>query len=154
MIEIQTGYCVCCGTPQIVSVAGAQREADMLATAKCKCDGAIQARALAQVHQAVLDIVGDEAERDGYGELQLGAVQTIETLVRAVAEKSVAGAQLTLSDGSRVVIRTGKDGLEVRRERRKVRVGGEQPMTDGEMARLLGDRVPMRQASDAPGAGE
>ena len=72
----------------------------------------------------------------------------MEDVAQAVAKGHVAGAQLSLVDGSRVVIRTGKDGLEVRRERKNARTGSETAMTDGEMAELLGAMVPLRQKSD------
>lgn len=148
MIEIQTGYCVCCGSPQIVQVSGSQRDADMMATAKCGCDGAIQARMMARVHQAVDEVTSSGAELDGYGEVHPDVVRLMEDVAQAVAKGHVAGAQLSLVDGSRVVIRTGKDGLEVRRERKNARTGSETAMTDGEMAELLGAMVPLRQKSD------
>ena len=148
MIEIQTGYCAFCGDPQIVHMSGSQHDADMMATAKCDCDEAMRARMIVQARQSVDDVVGGAAERDGYGEVHPDVVQLIEETAWAVAEGRIAGAQMTIGDGSRVTIRIGKGGLEVKRERKKLRMGGEKALNDRGMAEALSEIVSKQRDSD------
>ena len=114
MIEIQTGYCVCCGSPQIVQVSGSQRDADMMATAKCGCDGAIQARMMARVHQAVDEVTSSGAELDGYGEVHHDVVRLMEDVAQRMlpriretterqraAQAAVEAAQAATEDAQR-----------------------------------------------------
>ena len=148
MIEIQTGYCAFCGNPQIVHMSGSQHDADMMATATCGCEGAMRARMMVQVHQSVGNVVGSAAEQDGYGEVHPDVVHLMEDMARAVAEGRIAGAQMALGDGSRVTIRIGKDGLEVKRERKKLRMGGKKALNDKDMAEALSEIVLRQHDSD------
>ena len=153
MISVMTGYCVFCGEPQIVSASADlnQRAADIRATANCGCADAIRARDGILARQACAAVL----DADGVGaDIRGETADTIMALVQCVAGGAIVQATIALADDSRVIMRVGAAGLEVKRvtrRTRKVQAGADVDNAKAETTILRGlDRmIPMRAADRA-----
>lgn len=144
MINALTGYCVFCGSPQIISAKDdlSQRDADLRATAQCHCDGAIHARMIVAVHEVLAGVLDD-------GLLNDETVTAIEQVAQCVVKGVVESTTVYLADGSRLIMRVGKFGFEAKRSISKQRVRDESDMAaEGTIgiARALDPMIPMRAA--------
>lgn len=144
MINALTGYCVFCGSPQIISAKAdiSQRDADLRATAQCHCDGAIHARMIVAVHEVLAGVLDD-------GLLNDETVTAIEQVAQCVIKGLVESTTVYLADGSRLIMRVGKCGFEAKRSISKQRVRDESDMAaEGTIgiARALDPMIPMRAA--------
>lgn len=144
MINALTGYCVFCGSPQIISAKEdiTQRDADLRATAQCHCDGAIHARMIVAVHEVLAGVLDD-------GLLNDETVTAIEQVAQCVIKGLVESTTVYLADGSRLIMRVGKWGFEAKRSISKQRVRDESDMAaEGTIgiARALDPMIPMRAA--------
>lgn len=147
MINALTGYCVFCGSPQIISAKDdlSQRDADLRATAQCHCNGAIHARMIVTVQEVLNGVLEGSAPDDD-------ALTAIEQVAQCVVKGLVASTTVYLADGSRLMMRLGKQGFEAKRIISQQRVRYESDTaakgTIG-IARALDPMIPMRAADMA-----
>ena len=144
MINALTGYCVFCGSPQIISAKGdlSQRDADLRATAQCHCSGAIHARMIVAVHEVLAGVLDD-------GLLNDETVTAIEQVAQCVVKGLVASTTVYLADGDRLIMRIGKRGFEAKRIISRQRARDESDTAaEGTIgiARALDPMIPMRAA--------
>nr|DAN98711.1 MAG TPA: hypothetical protein [Caudoviricetes sp.] len=145
MINALTGCCVFCGSPQIISAKGdlSQRNADLRATAQCHCDGAIHARMIVAVHEVLEGVLDD-------GLLNDETVTAIEQVAQCVVKGLVASTTVYLIDGSRLIMRIGKNGFEAKRIISQQRVRDESTTAAAKgaigIARALDPMIPRRAA--------
>lgn len=144
MINALTGYCVFCGSPQIISAKGdlSQRDADLRATAQCHCSGAIHARMIVAVHEVLAGVLDD-------GLLNDETVTAIEQVAQCVVKGLVASTTVYLADGDRLIMRIGKSGFEAKRIISRQRVRDESDTAAKGaigIARALDPMIPMRAA--------
>ena len=145
MINALTGYCVFCGSPQIISAKDdlSQRDADLRATAQCHCDGAIHARMIVTVQEVLNGVLEGSALDDD-------AQTAIEQMAQCVVKGLVASTTVYLIDGSRLIMRLGKYGFEAKRSISQQRVRDESTTAAAEgtigIARALDPMIPMRAA--------
>ena len=146
MINALTGYCVFCGSPQIISAKDdlSQRDADLRATAQCNCGGAIHARMIVAVHEVLAGVLDD-------GLLNDETITAIEQVAQCVVKGLVASTTVYLADGSRLIMRLSKSGLfQVKRSISQQRVCDESTTAAAKgtigIARALDPMIPMRAA--------
>lgn len=144
MINALTGYCVFCGSPQIISAKDdlSQRDADLRATAQCHCSGAIHARMIVAVHEVLEGVLDD-------GLLNDETVTAIEQVAQCVVKGLVASTTVYLADGDRLIMRIGKRGFEAKRIISRQRARDESDTAaEGTIgiARALDPMIPMRAA--------
>lgn len=144
MINAFTGYCVFCGSPQIISAKDdlSQRDADLRATAQCHCGGAIHARMIVAVHEVLEGVLDD-------GLLNDETVTAIEQVAQCVVKGLVASTTVYLADGDRLIMRIGKSGFEAKRIISRQRVRDESDTAAKGaigIARALDPMIPMRAA--------
>lgn len=146
MINALTGYCVFCGSPQIISAKDdlSQRDADLRATAQCNCGDAIHARMIVAVHEVLAGVLDD-------GLLADETITAIEQVAQCVVKGLVASTTVYLADGSRLIMRLGKSGLfQVKRSISQQRVCDESTTAAAKgiigIARALDPMIPMRAA--------
>lgn len=145
MINALTGYCVFCGSPQIISAKDdlSQRDADLRATAQCHCDGAIHARMTVAVHEVLAGVLDD-------GLLNDETVTAIEQVAQCVIKGLVESTTVYLADGSRLIMRVGKCGFEAKRIISQQRARNESTTAAAEgtigIARALDPMIPRRAA--------
>lgn len=150
MINALTGYCVFCGVPQIVSDSAGlnQRAADIRATANCDCADAIRARNGILARQALAAVL----DADGVGaDIRGEAAETMSALAQCVASGAIVQATIALCDDSRVTMRIGAAGLEVKRVTRRTRkrqagADVDKAEAEAEILRGLDRMIPMRAA--------
>ena len=148
MINALTGYCVFCGSPQIISAKEdiTQRDADLRATAQCRCDGAIHARMIVAVHEVLAGVLDGDLLNDE-------TITAIEQVAQCVVKGLVASTTVYLIDGSRLIMRLGKYGFEVKRSISKQRVCDERTTAAAKgtigIARALDPMIPRRAADMA-----
>lgn len=145
MINALTGYCVFCGSPQIISAKDdlSQRDADLRATAQCHCGGAIHARMIVTVQEVLNGVLEGSALDDD-------ALTAIEQMAQCVVKGLVASTTVYLIDGSRLIMRLGKYGFEAKRSISQQRVRDESTTAAAEgtigIARALDPMIPRRAA--------
>lgn len=144
MINALTGYCVFCGSPQIISSKDdiTQRAADLRATAQCHCDGAIHARMIVTVQEVLNGVLEGSALDDD-------ALTAIEQVAQCVVKGLVASTTVYLADGDRLIMRIGKSGFEAKRIISRQRVRDESDTAAKGaigIARALDPMIPMRAA--------
>lgn len=144
MINAFTGCCVFCGSPQIISAKEdiTQRDADLRATARCHCSGAIHARMIVAVHEVLAGVLDD-------GLLNDETVTAIEQVAQCVVKGLVASTTVYLADGDRLIMRIGKRGFEAKRIISRQRARDESDTAaEGTIgiARALDPMIPMRAA--------
>lgn len=146
MINALTGYCVFCGSPQIISAKDdlSQRDADLRATAQCNCGGAIHARMIVAVHEVLAGVLDD-------GLLNDETITAIEQVAQCVVKGLVASTTVYLADGSRLIMRLGKSGLfQAKRSISQQRVCDESTTVAAKgtigIARALDPMIPRRAA--------
>lgn len=144
MINALTGCCVFCGSPQIISAKEdiTQRDADLRATARCHCSGAIHARMIVAVHEVLAGVLDD-------GLLNDETVTAIEQVAQCVVKGLVASTTVYLADGDRLIMRIGKRGFEAKRIISRQRARDESDTAaEGTIgiARALDPMIPMRAA--------
>lgn len=146
MINALTGYCVFCGSPQIISAKDdlSQRDADLRATAQCHCSGAIHARMIVAVHEVLEGVLDD-------GLLADETITAIEQVAQCVVKGLVASTTVYLADGSRLIMRLGKSGLfQAKRSISQQRVCDESTTVAAKgtigIARALDPMIPRRAA--------
>lgn len=144
MINALTGYCVFCGSPQIISAKDdlSQRDADLRATAQCHCSGAIHARMIVAVHEVLEGVLDD-------GLLNDETVTAIEQVAQCVVKGLVASTTVYLADGDRLIMRIGKRGFEAKRIISRQRARDESDTAaEGTIgiARALDPMIPRRAA--------
>ena len=144
MINALTGYCVFCGSPQIISAKDdlSQRDADLRATAQCHCDGAMHARMIVTVHEVLAGVLDD-------GLLDDETITAIEQVAQCVAKGLVASTTVYLADGNRLIMRLGKQGFEAKRiiSQQRVRDASDTAAKGTiSIARALDPMIPMRAA--------
>lgn len=148
MINALTGYCVFCGSPQMISAKDdlSQRDADLRATAQCHCDGAIHARMIVTVHEVLAGVLDD-------GLLNDETITAIEQVAQCVVKGLVESTTVYLADGSRLIMRVGKCGFEAKRIINQQRARNESTTVVAEgtigIARALDPMIPMRAADMA-----
>lgn len=145
MINALTGYCVFCGSPQIISAKDdlSQRDADLRATAQCHCDGAIHARMIVTVHEVLAGVLDDDLLDDE-------TLTAIEQVAQCVVKGLVASTTVCLADGSRLIMRLGKYGFEAKRSvsQQRARDASTTAAAEGtiSIARALDSMIPRRAA--------
>ena len=145
MINALTGYCVFCGSPQIISAKGdlSQREADLRATAQCHCIGAIHARMIVAVHEVLAGVLDD-------GLLNDETLTAIEQVAQCVVKGLVESTTVYLADGSCLIMRVGRCGFEAKRIINQQRVRDEIDTAAAKgtinIARALDPMIPRRAA--------
>lgn len=145
MINALTGYCVFCGSPQIISAKDdlSQRDADLRATAQCHCSGAIHARMIVAVHEVLEGVLDD-------GLLADETVTAIGQVAQCVVKGLVESTTVYLIDGSRLIMRLGKRGFEAKRIISQQRARDESTTAAAKgiigIARALDPMIPMRAA--------
>lgn len=152
MINALTGYCVFCGSPQIISAKDdlSQRDADLRATAQCHCSGAIHARMIVAVHEVLEGVLDD-------GLLNDETVTAIEQVAQCVVKGLVASTTVYLADGDRLIMRIGKRGFEAKRIISRQRARDESDTAaEGTIgiARALDPMIPRRAADREAEANE
>ncbi len=123
LIEV-TGVCLYCGQQQMVAVNDecTEEQADVLATNRCKCVGALKARGLEESKDRVDRLFGSGCAKMGFDTpCDEATVQALRRIVQLITAEDLDEVKVKLPCGDTAVIRRTGGIAEITRELKRKR---------------------------------